>query len=291
MVTPIMAAVQNGHLSCVSLLTQFGADVNYVDPCGQITCLHLAVYTNNPEIVHFLLTSSLTSSNDVNARSLDGRVTSLALAIENMGYSKSPFPKDCSVYVENTKARQDKCLAILQMLLDAGADVNDSPVGSLPLAFTSATATDTRVIELFIHYGLDVNMQIQTNTLHTHHLWQNYIASDSELEPVSLLTYYLAADYYNVAELLVKYGAIISSKDHGLILTAHGQKGQLPARLLTNHMSQCLQSLYSHVTRAPQLRWLCRQTIRCKAGIRLRKDIQCLPLPTALKLYLMGYEE
>ena len=52
--TPFLCAVTAGHTDCACLLVEYGADIMAMDNQGR-SCLHLAVESEQEEIVAFLL--------------------------------------------------------------------------------------------------------------------------------------------------------------------------------------------------------------------------------------------
>src|SRR5205823_627389 len=72
--TPLMVAVQSGHVDTVAALIGRGADVNGRDPSGR-TALMIAAGAGNRGIVHYLISRHA----DVRAKDNDG-ITALALA-------------------------------------------------------------------------------------------------------------------------------------------------------------------------------------------------------------------
>ena len=65
--TPLLMASKHGQLRTVTLLTQFGANLLAVNPRNSDNCLHMAVVSQNRELVEFLITKGIlqNSSNRV----------------------------------------------------------------------------------------------------------------------------------------------------------------------------------------------------------------------------------
>lgn len=77
LMTPLVAAVTNGHIEVVRVLLKVGADINEIDPFSGTTSLVFALVHNKPDIAQLLLDSGA----DVSVRDYDDG-TALDVAIE-----------------------------------------------------------------------------------------------------------------------------------------------------------------------------------------------------------------
>ncbi len=131
--TPLMFAISKGHEQMIGELLNRGANINAKDPSG-MRIIHYACINNNINLVGRLIGQGV----NINYSSSIG--TPLTIAIENnnipmiqmlinvpginLNYDKSIGIIECP-YLHNEISYNNEI--IVQMLLDAGADINYSP--------------------------------------------------------------------------------------------------------------------------------------------------------------------
>jgi len=171
--TPLHAAARAGSLPICKLLAAKGADVNA--SCQGATPLHLAASQCHPEVIEFLLKSKANAK----VRDSDG-MTALLRVLNN--YKRSDV-KTSTTSEENAisaikmllKAGTDPNLgatffgapltlaaqkkgeaAIVRVLLDGGARVNEIQDGSTPL-HSAVYSGDLEIVKLLVARGANVN--------------------------------------------------------------------------------------------------------------------------------------
>ena len=136
--TPLYAAAEEGNAEIVKLLLDKGGDVNAKCPMG-ITPLMTAAEHGKKDVVPLLLGKNA----DVNAKDTSGE-TALLFAVES-----------------NVTDNSDT--AIVNALLDRGADPNLARDGWTPLMFAAAR-NKPGIVKLLIAKGADVNAGKDGNT-------------------------------------------------------------------------------------------------------------------------------
>ena len=137
----LMAASASGQAECVKLLITAGADVNHVNTCG-LNALIMACQSGQAECVDALLKAGANTQIPKSNCEVCGRYSGLYYAAE-YGYPE-----------------------IVQMLLEAGADVNDEDSFETPviLAAFNSSLQDSKHTQCFrslIEAGADVNLKGQ----------------------------------------------------------------------------------------------------------------------------------
>jgi ankyrin repeat protein len=128
--TPLLWAVECGHFEVVKLLVKSGADVNA--QTGHESVLDVAVRRSDKTIVEFLL-----------GKGAEAKVKFSERLVE----------------VASRKRKFDDMSEIVEMMLDAGADVN-TQVGTLYSALGLAVSSGhNELAELLLNRGADVNKQ------------------------------------------------------------------------------------------------------------------------------------
>ncbi len=145
--TALMAVARTGNVAAAKLLLDHGADVNAVEGWGGQTALHWAAARKHADMVAFLLENGA----DVDVRGIDRnwerRVTS------------EPRMKDMKTggLTPLLYAVRENCLACVNALLDAGADINKpDPDNVSPLILSLVNMRYDLAMNL-IERGADIN--------------------------------------------------------------------------------------------------------------------------------------
>jgi len=161
--TPLLYAARDGRLEPAKILVAAGADIEHKDP-NEITPLLMAIGNNHPAVAQFLIEKG----SKINVSDFHGR-TPLWTAVEtrNMDFDNGTF--------ENGVDREP-LLALIQVLLDKGANPNARTKESIPIRrfmlrttgtlewvdFTGQTpflraayAGDVTVMRLLLKHGAD----------------------------------------------------------------------------------------------------------------------------------------
>jgi ankyrin repeat protein len=158
-VSLVWLATQNGHLDIVKALIEAGDDVNYENPDGFTTPLHLAVKNNHLDIILVLLDSG------ADAKKADSEgATPLHYAVDYaQDLVRMLIDAGADVNQENNDKVTPLYLAaknnpsIIPVLLDAGADVNyEANEGFTPLD-VAVEEGKLDLVKLLIAAGADVN--------------------------------------------------------------------------------------------------------------------------------------
>ena len=178
-VSPIIHAIENENVNMVQLLVDNGADVNKKSVNGPISLI-VALFNTNHEIVKILIEAGA----DVN------------FVIRDTVYDNtySGFTALHAAIIEGD-TEMDSVLKNIQMLIDAGADVNkgnddgETPLHTAVLAFRfnihlNNNSNLDRVIKLLIENGADVNKKDNDGMTPFYHLITKY--HNKRLETVKL---------------------------------------------------------------------------------------------------------
>ena len=158
-VTPLMNAAQAGNVNCVNVLIEAGADVNACDK-GFRTALHNAAYYVQYKCIDLLLKAGV----DVNIKTDEG-ITALMIAVADQH-------EDCkrlqSTDVKYLLPNHDHVKSV-QLLLDAGTDVNATGPEESTTLINAAKNGHTECIGLLVEGGADVNQGDHKGKTALHH--------------------------------------------------------------------------------------------------------------------------
>lgn len=145
--TALMAVARTGNITAAKLLLDKGADVNAVEAWGGQSALHWAAARKHPEMVEFLIANGA----DIDIRAIDRnwerRVTS------------EPRMKDMKTggFTPLLYAVRENCIACVNALLDAGADINKpDPDNVSPLILSLVNLRYDMAMNL-IERGAEIN--------------------------------------------------------------------------------------------------------------------------------------
>ena len=171
-VTPLHAAVDNGHLSVVMLLLDGGADIGSRDSSSR-TPLHLASYRGYAEVVSLLIDRGA----DLNAKdlnhetplyfaSLRGRQDVARLLLEHHADANHPDVRGRTpLHLASERGHNE----IVRLLFDHGADANHPDVrGRTPLHGASEGGHD-EIVRLLSDHGADANYPNSRGRTPLHH--------------------------------------------------------------------------------------------------------------------------
>ena len=174
-VTPLMMAVENGHVSAVTFLTERGADVTLTDECG-CKALHYACINNSsPEVFSCLLEKGA----DINACLNDG-MTPLMIAAEDSLVNVVTFliKQGANVDLQDSYGKTALHYAlgslnflfeILCCLIQKGADVNTGSNDKLTPLMIAAEKGHINALTLLIKFGADADLQDKNGKTALHH--------------------------------------------------------------------------------------------------------------------------
>ncbi|KAJ5715698.1 ankyrin repeat-containing domain protein [Penicillium malachiteum] len=154
-----MKAVEFGHTSIVQLLVDNGADINSSGDLGQ-TAVSVACERGNGNLVKYLLDSGARPSHSL------------------------------------TYAIHQGSLLICQLLLDAGAEVDEQIEKEIPL-IVAATRGNNAICQLVLDFGADVNQLIKID------------GRVDPIYPTDALTAATMWENFQTVELLLSHGALI----------------------------------------------------------------------------------
>lgn len=167
--TGLHEASFSGDVAVVCLLLDWGANPNTHDACGMYA-LHRASFKGHKKVVRLLLDRGA----NVNARDISG---STALHAAAGGSEVTRFWGDesdtedfeiSSLHISGFEAASRRRKTIVQMLLEAGADVHARDVSGLTALHQSAFRGYVEVVELLLNFGADANSQDMCGTSALH---------------------------------------------------------------------------------------------------------------------------
>jgi len=145
--TALMAVARTGNVQAAQLLLSHGANVNAVESWGGQTALHWASARNHPAMIEFLVNNGA----EVDVRGIDRnwarRVTS------------EPRMKDMKTggLTPLLYAVRENCLACVDILLDAGADINKPDPDNVSPLILALVNMRYDIAMLLIENGADIN--------------------------------------------------------------------------------------------------------------------------------------
>lgn len=129
--TELTDAIDNGNQPKAESLIKNGADVNTKDYLG-FTPLHIAAYRGDVKIIKLLL-----------AKGAD---------IKSKDTANTSGPLFQAVTVKN-----DKNVAAAQLLIDAGADINEKNIGGYTPLHTAASDGSIEIVKILVAKGVNIN--------------------------------------------------------------------------------------------------------------------------------------
>ena len=164
-VTPLMMAIENGHVSAVTFLTERGADVTRTDECGYKALHYACINNSSPEVFSCLLEKGA----DINA-CLNNGMTPLMIAAEDSLVNVVTFliKQGANVDLQDNYGKTALHYAlgslnfsfeILCCLIEKGADVNTGSNDKLTPLMIAAEKGHINALTFLIKFGADVDLQ------------------------------------------------------------------------------------------------------------------------------------
>ncbi len=174
---PIIVAAKQGYLEMVQALAEAGADVNRTHAPGSRTALHYALQANNREISLYLLQAGAVSPRLPVSVIREGDLELLKHFLRNGLHPNDP--SNGMLLVAAAKAGNE---AIVEALINAGADVNLRHPGCRTALMHAAELGMTKTVERLLAAGAHVNATLDKG--HTALMWA---CSEGHAEVVRLL--------------------------------------------------------------------------------------------------------
>jgi serine/threonine-protein phosphatase 6 regulatory ankyrin repeat subunit B len=134
--TPLMRAAYRGHYEVMKILIEAGADVN------------AAHSTTHTVLYHALESSQL-------------RAEMIQLLLD-AGVSMDPSPLFWAIDSSSTASEKSEAPKIMEMLIDAGADVNArDQSGFTPLIYAACRRGTNRLIDILLRSGAEINATVE----------------------------------------------------------------------------------------------------------------------------------
>ncbi|MBI4474371.1 MAG: ankyrin repeat domain-containing protein [Acidobacteria bacterium] len=161
----LMTAIRSGKLNAVKLLLDRGAAVDARDPAFQQTALMLAVRENHSDIIRLLIDRGA----DVNAKTRTGPAPRFELPNSRPGFSngvgivrggwserglRAPIP---GAMFPLLYAARDGGLDAARILLDAGANVNQTDANGITPLLLATLNNQIGVARFLVDRGADIN--------------------------------------------------------------------------------------------------------------------------------------
>lgn len=151
--TTLVEAITSQHIDVLKLLLEAGADVNAQDDEGK-TPLMIAEAEGSLEIMKLLLTAGA----DPNLIDAEGKAVLRHAVSSIYGYQET-FKKDEPD--DKTWARKtiEDHINIVKLLLDNGADVNQSDNNGITALMFASVGDDVNLVKILIEAGADLNLK------------------------------------------------------------------------------------------------------------------------------------
>ncbi|KAL8705633.1 MAG: hypothetical protein Q9201_001270 [Fulgogasparrea decipioides] len=153
--TPQMEAARRGHLHCLETLKEFGADEFAVDGTGR-NVLHVAVISNQPKVVSWLIEAYPPAAQDVPGR----KSSRLAWATEAITGSRSSKILREAADGEGSRplhlAAKLGLPGMVSLLLDHGADIEASDNWSRSSLIVAAMVNRLNIVDMLLRRGADI---------------------------------------------------------------------------------------------------------------------------------------
>lgn len=166
--TALIMACMEGKPALAAFLLDQGADTTIADNSDKRTALHYAANNSMTDIVQRLLDAGL----DINQKDIGG-LTPLVLNVLN---ARDKFNITVATSSQGSdhpsiKAIEDKNVNVLktaQLLVDSGADVTTGPKNQGPL-FYAGESNNVALLEILLKAGADPNVQDETTLRALHY--------------------------------------------------------------------------------------------------------------------------
>ena len=169
--TPLMIAVQKGHIEIAQNLLDFGAEINTKEK--NYAPLHLAVFLENLNLVKMLLENGA----NVNFLVMNNSSALEIAAFENKSEHIAKFLLDSGAEINHCNDKQETALhfsvnrghfVISKLLIENQAKVNAQEQNGLTPLHIATRVNSIPLIELLLNHGSDPNVQDRelNNCLH-----------------------------------------------------------------------------------------------------------------------------
>ena len=223
--TPLYAACKEGHESVVKLLLNKGADPNTLTTSRDLSSpLLIAVWRGNAMIVELLLEKGAelhpsgefllhiaccgdagwkTAGEDGDTKSAELKLPTIRLLLQHGVNVNAICDKgDTTLY----RACVNQQLEVVQVLLEAGADVNLASKSHYIYPLSAACeAGNAELVNLLVKAGADVNCRNNNDETCLHAVIKAYASSTDCAGQKG---------YTDIVNLLLKYGADVNKEDH-----------------------------------------------------------------------------
>lgn len=167
--TALMAVARTGNVDAAKLLVKKGADVNAVETWGGQSALMWAAARKHPDMIDFLIREGAEVDKRAIDRNWERRVTS------------EPRVKEMHMggFTPLLYAVRENCLACVERLLDAGADINKPDPDNISPLLLALLNMRFDIAKYLVERGADVNQW---------DYWGRtplYMAVDTNIVPVS----------------------------------------------------------------------------------------------------------
>jgi ankyrin repeat protein len=232
--TALMGAAAHRHADVVAALIAAGADVNARSKFGS-TALHFAVQQADLESARWIVTAGADLTARLTVRKIDTftigviepleELTPLRLAITDCQRDSPEFDGAFSALVAHPHRLSCPALEeISVLLLDHGADPNDTDGSRIPALLHAVHAGMPRVVKALIAHGADVNARVPANARQLTEPRRGTSGRVFTPTPIGATAYFVAAWRHqpDVMQMLLAAGANprLTASDHTTPLMA-----------------------------------------------------------------------
>ena len=215
--TPLMNATRVGRIDAVTVLLDRGATINATDATFQQTALMVAVRENHPEVVKLLIGRGAS----VKAKTRIGRTPPWVLpnSVPGFGHgigivrgglptrgSRPPIPGGMTPLLY---AARDGRLDIVQMLLDAGADINERDANDIPALIAAITNNHPDVAHFLIDRGADIKA---VDWYGRTPLWAAVETRNMDVDNATFVNSIDRAPYLDLIQVLLQRGVDVNAR-------------------------------------------------------------------------------